>query len=35
MGSMTLSGNMNSVDNIAGTSTDDRSGYSMTLGFAF
>ena len=35
MGSMTLSGNMNSVDNIAGTATDDRSGYSMTLGFAF
>ena len=35
MGSMTLSGNMNNVDNIAGTSTDDRSGYSMTLGFAF
>ena len=35
MGSMTLSGNMNSVDNIAGTSTDDRSGYSFTLGFAF
>ena len=35
MGSMTLSGNMNHVDNIAGTSTDDRSGYSFTLGFAF
>jgi len=35
MGSMTLSGNMNDVDNIAGTSTDDRSGYSFTLGFAF
>jgi len=35
MGSMTLSGNMNNVDNIAGTSTDDRSGYSFTLGFAF
>ena len=35
MGSMTLSGNMNQVDNIAGTSTDDRSGYSFTLGFAF
>jgi outer membrane protein OmpU len=35
MGSMTLSGNMNQVDNIAGTATDDRSGYSMTLGFAF
>jgi outer membrane protein OmpU len=35
MGSMTLSGNMNSVDNIAGTSTDDRSGYAIALGFAF
>ena len=35
MGSMTLSGNMNNVDNIAGTATDDRSGYSFTLGFAF
>ena len=35
MGSMTLSGNMNSVDNIAGSSSADRSGYSMTLGFAF
>ena len=35
MGSMTLSGNMNSVDNIAGASAADRSGYSMTLGFAF
>ncbi|MDC3119615.1 porin [Candidatus Pelagibacter sp.] len=35
MGSMTLSGNMNSVDNIAGVATDDRSGYSFTLGFAF
>ena len=35
MGSMTLSANMNSVDNIAGTSTDDRSGYAIALGFAF
>ena len=35
MGSMTLSGNMNQVDNIAGAATDDRSGYSFTLGFAF
>lgn len=35
MGSMTLSGNMNTVDNIAGTATEDKSGYSMTLGFAF
>ena len=35
MGSMTLSGNMNQVDNIAGTSTDDRSGYAIALGFAF
>ena len=35
MGSMTLSGNMNSVDNITGVAASDRSGYSMTLGFAF
>ena len=35
MGSMTLSGNMNSVDNINGAATADRSGYSFTLGFAF
>ncbi len=35
MGSMTLSANMNSVDNIAGAATSDRSGYAMSLGFAF
>jgi outer membrane protein OmpU len=35
MGSMTLSANHNAVDNIAGTSTDDRSGYSLGLAFAF
>ena len=35
MGSMTLSGNVNSVDNVAGVSATDRSGYAMTLGFAF
>ena len=34
MGSMTLSGNMNDVENIAGTATDDRSGYSFTLGLS-
>ena len=35
MGSMTLSANHNTVDNIAGTSTDDRSGYALSLGFTF
>jgi outer membrane protein OmpU len=35
MGSMTFTANHNSVDNIAGTSTDDRSGYALTLGFTF
>ena len=35
MGSMTLSANHNTVDNIAGTSTDDRSGYALGLSFAF
>jgi len=35
MGSMTLSANMNSVDNIAGTASDNRSGYGMSLAFAF
>jgi outer membrane protein OmpU len=35
MGSMTFTANHNSVDNIAGTSTDDRSGYSIDLAFAF
>lgn len=35
MGSMTLKANHNTVDNIGGASTDDRSGYALTLGFAF
>ncbi len=35
MGSMTFKANHNSVDNIAGTSTDDRSGYNIGLSFAF
>ena len=35
MGSLSLKANHNSVDNIAGTSTDDRSGYALTLGFTF
>ena len=35
MGSMTLKANHNSVDNIAGTATDDRSGYALSLGFTF
>ena len=32
---MTLSANANSVDNIAGTAADNRSGYGMSLAFAF
>jgi outer membrane protein OmpU len=35
MGSMTVSANHNTVDNIAGTATDDRSGYALSLGFTF
>ena len=35
MGSMSVSANHNSVDNIAGIATADRSGYALTLGFAF
>ena len=35
MGSMTLTANHNTVDNIAGTGTDDRSGYNLNLAFAF
>ena len=35
MGSMTLKANHNTVDNIKGTATDDRSGYALSLGFAF
>jgi len=35
MGSMTLTANHNSVDNVAGTGSDDRSGYNLNLAFAF
>ena len=35
MGSMTLSANHNTVDNAAGTASDDRSGYNLALAFAF
>jgi outer membrane protein OmpU len=35
MGSMTFTANHNTVDNIAGTGTDDRSGYNLNLAFAF
>jgi outer membrane protein OmpU len=35
MGSMTLKANHNQVDNLAGDSTKDRSGYAMSLGFTF
>jgi len=35
MGSMTLSANHNSVDNIAGSNADDRAGYNIGLSFAF
>jgi outer membrane protein OmpU len=35
MGSMSLSGGMNTVDNIGGTSTADKEGYEFALGFAF
>ena len=35
MGSMTLTANANSVDNIAGSTADNRSGYGMSLAFAF
>jgi outer membrane protein OmpU len=35
MGSMSISANHNTVDNIGGTGTDDRSGYALTLAFAF
>ena len=35
MGSMTLTANHNTVDNIAGTGADDRSGYNINLAFAF
>ena len=35
MGSMSVSANHNNIDNIAGIATADRSGYALTLGFAF
>jgi len=35
MGSMTLSANHNSVENVGGTSGKDRSGYALGLSFAF
>jgi len=35
MGSMTLTANHNSVDNIAGNGDNDRSGYNINLAFAF
>ena len=35
MGSLSIKANHNTVDNIGGTSTDDRSGYALTLGFTF
>ena len=35
MGSMTLTANHNTIDNAAGDSADDRSGYAMSVGFAF
>ena len=35
MGSMSVSANHNTVDNVAGIATADRSGYALTLGFAF
>jgi outer membrane protein OmpU len=35
VGSMTISANHNSVENIGGTAADDRSGYNLNLAFAF
>ena len=35
MGSMTFKANHNSVDNVAGASANDRTGYAMSLGFTF
>ena len=35
MGSMTLSGAHNSIDNVGGTAATDRSGYELGLAFAF
>jgi len=35
MGSMSVSANHNTIDNAGGTAATDRSGYALTLGFAF
>jgi outer membrane protein OmpU len=35
MGGMTIAGIMNDVDNVAGTSTDDKEAYELNLSFAF
>ena len=35
MGSMSISGSYHSVDNIANTSTNDRTGYEVSVSFAF
>jgi outer membrane protein OmpU len=35
MGSMTFKANHNKIDNVAGASTSDKSGYAMSLGFTF
>ena len=35
MGSMTISGTHNSIDNVGGTAATDRSGYELGLAFAF
>ncbi len=32
---MTVSASFNEVDNVAGTSTNDRSAYEINFGFAF
>ena len=34
-GSMTFSGSMNEVDNVAGVSATDNTGYELNLSFAF
>jgi len=35
MGSMSVKANHNTIDNVGGTAATDRSGYALTLGFAF
>ena len=35
MGSLSIKANHNTIDNLAGVSTTDRSGYALTLGFTF